>query len=164
MGMPPVPSGHMGAATTGQPANEMGWVSRPMDGPTGQLLAVDVQPLGADDGRATGVAGREQHVPVLKQRVDLVAVRRRKRWARRYQAAGCSAPAMKRSTDSGSKSVGARAQVVQVQRAALAGAGDEGRCARGVPRRATSRLQSRGAQQRRPRNKPGAGAVALSWK
>ena len=28
--MPPVPSGHSGAVTTGQPANEMGCVSKPM--------------------------------------------------------------------------------------------------------------------------------------
>ena len=27
IGMPPVPVGHIGAATTGQPANEIGWVS-----------------------------------------------------------------------------------------------------------------------------------------
>jgi hypothetical protein len=57
IGIPPAPSGHIGAATTGQPANEIGWVSRPIAGRLGcftPLISSQSVPMA---GELTGVAG-----------------------------------------------------------------------------------------------------------
>ena len=58
IGRPPVPDGHIGAATTGQPANEMGWVSSPSDGRQGCCVPLmsshSVPSVGAATGKAFG--------------------------------------------------------------------------------------------------------------
>ncbi|MNR21376.1 hypothetical protein D3C85_1382750 [compost metagenome] len=104
--MPPLPSGHSGAATTGQPAKEMGCVSRPMAGRQGwalPLISIHSLPMA---GALTGVAGAMSTSQSWNSALTLSRYARRKRCARRYQSAGCSRPDRKRSTDSGSKSCG----------------------------------------------------------
>ena len=102
--MPCLPWGQTGAVTTGHPANEMGCVSRPMAARQGKRWPCRSNHSVPIGWAATGVAGASSTSQCWNKSLTLSRYTRRKRWARTYQAAGCNAPARKRSTDNGSKS------------------------------------------------------------
>ncbi len=115
-----------GTAQTGRPMNEIGCVSRPRLGRAGRrrpLISIHSVPIA---GATHGVAGAIRTSTSRNSSAARSANQRRSRCAWSSHAAGNSAPARKRSRDSGSKSRGARAQVAQMQQRAL-GVGDQER-------------------------------------
>ena len=149
MGRPSVPVGHSGRRHH-RAARERDRLREQADGgPQWKTLAVDVDPFGADGGCGHRCGGRDEHVPVrgtahspCRGRRGGIAA------ARRYQAAGCSAPEMKRSTESGSKSAACVRSRCRCRGAAFAGAGDEGRRAGLCRIGARPRWRSRPARRR----------------
>src|SRR4051794_15901889 len=84
--------------------NEIGWVKIPRLGRTGidsPAIVIDSAPIGV---ALTGVAGAIITSTFLNNSATRCAYQRLKRCACKYQVAGTSAPARKRSRDNGSKS------------------------------------------------------------
>ena len=124
------PSVQTGAATTGRPMKEMGWVKSPIFGRTSISLPSRTKVFWPSFGARHGVAGASRMSTSRKSASASSRKRRRNFCACTTHAPGSIAPAMSRSRTSGSKSAARVCRRSKVQRRAFDHGDEIGRRAR----------------------------------